>query len=246
MHLLYLDDSGSVKNPADRHIILAGVSVFERVPHWLSRALDKVAREVWPDSASGLEFRGVDILSGRKQWRKVKPDKRVAAYRAALEILAHSNQVRLFGAAIHKASVSPYDPMEFAFEQISNRFDRMLGRLHRAGDTQCGLVVLDKSSYETSLQALAVNFRTDGHRWGQTHNLSEVPLFVDSKATRMIQYADLIAHAVRRYYEKGDATFLDIIQTKFDASGGVLHSLVHYTPGGARCNCVSCRQRAGH
>ena len=30
MYLLYLDGSGSVKNPAERHFVLAGVSIFER------------------------------------------------------------------------------------------------------------------------------------------------------------------------------------------------------------------------
>ncbi len=57
-HLLYLDDSGSVGNAAEKHIILAGLSVFERMPHWLSRALDNVAKEVWPTDPQNLEFRG--------------------------------------------------------------------------------------------------------------------------------------------------------------------------------------------
>ena len=59
----------------------------------------------------------------------------------------------------------------------------------------------------------------------------------------MIQYADMVAHAVRRYYEKGDATFFDIFSSRFDAEGGVIHGLVHYTPVGANCNCLACRQR---
>ena len=43
MHILYLDDSGSVKNAEDKHIILAGVSVFERVPHWRTRGREFLA-----------------------------------------------------------------------------------------------------------------------------------------------------------------------------------------------------------
>jgi hypothetical protein len=246
MHFLYLDDSGSVKNPADKHIILAGLSVFERVPHWLSRALDKIAKDVWPQDPVNIEFRGVDIFSGRKQWRGVAQERRLAVYKEALEIIANSTHVRLFGAVIHKAARSPDDPMEYAFEVVSNRFDRMLRRLFLAGDNQRGLFVLDKSSYETSLQQLAVTFRTEGHRWGQLRGIAEVPLFVDSKATRMIQYADLIAYALRRYYEKGDSTHLDILKPRFDAEGGIIHGLVHYTPAGSGCNCISCRQKAAH
>ena len=30
MYLLYLDGSGSVRNPNERHFVLAGIAVFER------------------------------------------------------------------------------------------------------------------------------------------------------------------------------------------------------------------------
>ena len=38
MYLLYLDGSGSVKNPTERHFVLAGVAVFERqIYHLISK-----------------------------------------------------------------------------------------------------------------------------------------------------------------------------------------------------------------
>jgi hypothetical protein len=70
--------------------------------------------------------------------------------------------------------------------------------------------------------------------------------FASSKATRMLQYADLIAYAVRKYYENGDSTYFDLISHRFDAEGGVIHGLTHYTPPGANCNCICCRQRRTH
>ena len=37
--ILYLDDSGSVKNPRERHFVLAGIAVYERQAyHLISRA----------------------------------------------------------------------------------------------------------------------------------------------------------------------------------------------------------------
>jgi hypothetical protein len=241
MYLLYLDDSGSVQNAGDRHIILAGIAVFERKPHWFSKQLDTIAERVWPENPANLEFRGADILGGKKHWRGIGKNDRIEALRDALEAIGNSQQVHLFGAAIHKAALSPDDPMEYAFEQICNRFDRFLGRLHKAGNTQRGLVILDESSYETSLQGLARDFRIDGHRWGQLYNFSDVPLFVDSRATRMIQYADMIAYSTRRYFEHGDATYFDIFKHRFDSEGGVLHGLVHYTPSGEQCGCIACK-----
>lgn len=244
MHLLYLDDSGSVGNPQDKHIILAGFSIFERGGHWLSRSLDKLATKLWPDSPDTLEFRGADIRSGKKHWRGIGKDDRNDAFREALTLIANANGVRVFGAAVHKAARAPDDPMEFAFELNCNRFDRMLGRFHKQGNTQRGLIVLDESSYETSLQGLARDFRKHGHRWGNLHNIAEVPLFVDSRATRLIQFADLIAYALRRYYEFGEDDLSDIIKHKFDSVGGVVHGLSHYTPADQPCGCYCCRQRA--
>jgi hypothetical protein len=244
MYILYLDDSGSVKNAADKHIVLAGLAVFERQTYWLGKRLDELAGRMWPESPETLEFHGTDIRSGKRHWRGLEKASRVEAMKEALQYLARDRHVRLFGAAIHKAAYSPDDPMERAFEQVINRFDRYLGRLHKSGDTQRGLIVLDESSYETSLQALARDFRTSGHSWGTLKNISEVPLFVDSRATRLIQYADLVAYAMGRYYNKGDDEFSSIIASRFDHEGGVIHGLTHFTPPDQACNCYSCRQRA--
>jgi hypothetical protein len=244
MHLLYLDDSGSVGNPQDRHIILAGFSIFEREGHWLSKNMDELAEKIWPESPDSLEFRGADIRGGKKHWRGVGKEDRMDIYKEALTTLAQAKGVRIFGAVIHKAARAPDDPMDYAFEQVCNRFDLFLRRLHKQKDTQRGLIVLDKSAYETPLQGLARNFRSTGHRWGKLHNMAEVPLFVDSRATRLIQYANLVAYALRRYYENGDDTLSRLIAGKFDAVGGIIHGVTHFTPADQPCGCYCCRQRA--
>lgn len=244
MYLLYLDDSGSVRNASDRHVILAGFAIFERGGHWLGGALDKMAAEIWPTSPDSLEFHGTDIHSGKKHWRAVPKEDRERAYRDALGHLAAARGVRLFAVAIHKEAVSPRDPMEVAFEQIVSRFDQMLGRLHKAGDTQRGLIISDKSTYETSLQRLSVEFRRNGHSFGYLYNMADVPLFVDSKATRLIQLADLVAHSFRRLIELGDASRFDIIRNNFDSVGGTIHGLLHQIPVGEVCGCYACNHRA--
>ncbi len=95
----------------------------------------------------------------------------------------------------------------------------------RNNDRQRGLIIFDKASYETPLQSLASRFRSTGHRFGKVRNLSEVPLFLDSRASRLVQLADLIAYAIFRHLEHGDSRFFDRIQQRFDAEGGVCHGL---------------------
>ena len=106
------------------------------------------------------------------------------------------------------------------------------------------LFVMDESSYENTLQGLARRFRERGTRWGNLRNLSEVPMFVDSEASRIIQLADLLSWAVWRRYELGDTRFFDRIVGRFDAAGGVIHGLVHFKAPGTDCSCPACLSRA--
>ena len=156
----------------------------------------------------------------------------------------HTEQWRLFGVVVDKLALSPQDPVEYAFEQLCNRFDRFLARLYRQGINQKGLIVLDRSTQETRLQSLASEFRTLGHRWGVTRNLVDVPLFVDSKATRCIQYADLVAYSIRRKYESGDSEFFDAISGRFDSEGGIVHGLHHFRDLDVFCDCPGCVTRS--
>jgi len=86
-------------------------------------------------------------------------------------------------------------------------------------------MLFDKSSTERRIQTLAREFKYGGHKWGATRNYAEVPVFLDSKASRLVQLADLVAYAIFRYHEYDDATFYDVIKDCFDSEGGVQHGL---------------------
>jgi hypothetical protein len=106
------------------------------------------------------------------------------------------------------------------------------------------LVIMDEMHQEQPLQALARHFRLTGTRWGMLRNMAEVPLFVDSKASRLVQLADLVAYAIWRRYEHRDGRFFDPIVPFFDTEGGVIHGLVHSKPRTVSCFCPSCMSRA--
>lgn len=143
----------------------------------------------------------------------------------ALSVAGSNRDHRIFAVVVNKSAISPQDPVLYAFEQLTSRFDQFLARKYRQGDTQRGIILFDKSVHERSLQNLARDFRSVGHTWGVLRNLSEVPVFLDSKASRLIQLADLIAYAVLRRWEKNDSRFYDVIRDSFDKEGGVCHGL---------------------
>jgi len=166
---------------------------------------------------------------GNEGWDQYPFRDRVQAMCDALETCVcarHPRDLRLFGAVIRKAAVPGEDIAELAFEQICSRFDHYLARLYRnSGKPERGLMIFDKSSTERRIQTLAREFKYEGHTWGRTHNYAEVPVFMDSRASRSLQLADLVSYACFRYFERNDDLLFRKIEHCFDAEGGVTHGL---------------------
>lgn len=248
VHLLYLDDAGSVGNVKEDYLVLGGVSVFEAQSHWITRELDRLAESLSPGDPHGVEFHASETYARRSEpWKSLNREEARGAIKSVLDVLAGAyDTARAFACVVHKASFPDRDPMEIAFEDLCSRFDRYLQRLRSDGDRHRGLVILDKSAYETTLQRMSVDFRTLGTQWGVIRHLADTPLFVDSRASRVIQLADHVAYAVFRRYQARDAQYFDRIASKFDAEDGVVHGLAHKELRNAGCMCVACvSRRAG-
>lgn len=229
MHLLYVDESGSIDDPDQKHFVLAGVSVSERKTHWIEQDLHAIAARFNQADPHAIELHGSPMRGGRGDWRGFPVQDRLDALKDALRagvLKCGPKHTRLFGVVIRKSALPGTDPVQFAFEQLCSRFDLFLMRLHtKHKDTQRGLMLFDKSSTETRIQTLAREFKYTGHAWGRTRNYAEVPVFLDSRASRLIQLADLVAFAIYRKYEASDSTLFDVIADSFDREGNVVHGL---------------------
>ena len=112
------------------------------------------------------------------------------------------------------------------FTQVASRFDMFLGRMHRKHDSQRGIAIFDKSTRELTIQRASYIFSHVGHQWGgRLNNFATVPLFLDSKMSRLIQLADLIAFSIFRHFEYNDDTYFSIIKNCFDADEKNIHGL---------------------
>jgi hypothetical protein len=245
MHLLYLDDAGSAGNPLEQYLVLGGISVLEAQAEWFTRELDKLAASIDPADPAALEFHASEIFSRRTApWKGMTREEAQGVLKAVLGLIPASyDTARVFACAVHKASFPSQDPMELAFEDLCSRFDLYLSRLRSQGDRQRGLLILDKTARETSLQRLTREFRTLGTKWGVVRNLADIPFFVDSGASRLVQLADHVAHAVFRRYNAGDTQYFDIIAGRFDSSEGIIHGLAHKLIANAACLCPACLTR---
>lgn len=230
MYLLYLDESGSVDDPNSNFFVMAGVSVFERQTHWAETAMDHIAKRFEPNNASSLEFHATLMRSGREQWRFFEVTDRVQATVDVLNVLNNDhNAHKVFAVVIDKRVVPADQVISLAYERIAVCFDDYLARLYttsKGKNPQRGIVIFDKSIYEISLQQLSSSFKHHGHTTGQLRNFAEVPLFLDSKASRLIQLADVIAYWIYRRYAALDDRGFAMIETFIYGHAGQQQGLI--------------------
>jgi hypothetical protein len=245
MHILYLDDSGSERNPGEDYVVLGGISVYEAQADFFRQELDKLAQTIDPANPSKVEFHASEIFSRRTApWKGKQKEEAIGVIKAVLEVLAKSyDSARVFACAVHKKSFPGMDCTEIAFEDLCSRFDRYLSSLQASGDRQRGLIVLDKSAYETKIQDMVRIFQQQGTKYGYLRNLADIPFFVESRASRLIQIADHVAYAVFRRYNQHDTTYFDIIGPKIHAQDGIIHGLSHKYAQYSECLCPACLSR---
>jgi hypothetical protein len=247
MYLLYLDDSGSPANKNEKYFVLGGFIVHEKNLFWINQRLDELAKKYQENLTTVIEFHASAISGGRDMpWNNIKNKAiRFDILKDMLSIAADTrNDLRILACAVEKNSSPKLDPVERSFEDLCSRFNIFLKRKHAENNEMTnGLIILDESSYETTLQGLSKNFRTLGNKWGiTTNNIQEVPLFVNSKASRGIQLADHIAYSVFRRYEHDDLSYFNIIEGNLDADNEKIHGLCHITSN-QTCTCPYCIQR---
>jgi hypothetical protein len=240
VYLLYLDESGGENDPADRFFVLGGVAVFERQCYFLAQEFDKDQTKHFPN-IQPVEFHSTDIRGGKGFWRKLDRVVREAVLIDISQVLAssHSPGVVLFAAAIEKnARLFGEDAVKRATEEVCKRFDIILKRrFPDHGDPQRGLIVFAEGKYHLRSRLWVQGFRTLGTQWGVLTNPSDIPYFASTKETRLLQAADLVAHAVYIAHEKQNYSMVRQLLSRFVHKNGVLHGLVHVSDSKSNGDC---------
>jgi hypothetical protein len=226
LYLLYVDDAGSANGKFCNHRVLAGFAVYETQPIWIGRAIDDIVYNYIPTYPE-IELHGSPMRSGKGGWRGIPKTIRETIISDVLNLVAGNTGIRLFASIISKSATSGIDISGDLFTQVASRFDMFLGRIYKKNrEAQRGIAIFDKSTEELTIQRLSHVFTNTGHQWGKRlNNFAEVPLFLDSKMSRLIQLADLIAYAIFRNFEYNDSTYFSIIQNCFDADEKGIHGL---------------------
>jgi Protein of unknown function (DUF3800) len=270
MYLLFADESGT--HGGSPVFVVGGLAVHEHDAQNLQRSL---AAAVEPYaaaarlSAEDLELhaavmRNAEPPVGRQTGRHVSPwallprndrlncladaYRRIANFRPSDPDLP----TVAFGVALDlhfHSGLSTLERERFAYEVLLNKFDVMLKRKReRSLGANRGLVIHDRRVVaEKDIQQWTREWQKAAGTIGQLRNMADVPLFADSRASRLIQAADLISYALYRHYSSGrrNPDYVDRLWHKFDTVDGVMHGCVHYTPefGSGSCSCKPCQGR---
>ena len=248
MYVIYLDESGDPNgwNNNQDHFVLGGIAVHEGHIWHLGNILDDIQAEFFPDIPVPLKFHAVDIHNGRERFRsltEIERQRMLDAIYDAVSQTCYPNAV-LFATAMHISSVRNSDQaLRDTFEDVVQRVNTFLVRLHNQSNPQKGLLIIDRSqSTEARYRTLISDFRIHGTRYGYIGNIVDIPYFSQSSETRLLQLADLIAYAVFRYYERGDDQFLTRIMPRFDRRNPnhPPDGLKHIIRTSEACRCVAC------
>jgi hypothetical protein len=247
MYILYLDESGELKNAAETHFVLGGMAVFERRVYYLAGEVERVHNAHLPGAAPPVELHAADIRTGRNRWRALARPERDSLLSDIYEVIGNASRpgVVAFAVVVNKQDQKGADEevYDHALEEVCNRFDLFLARWASQQEEQRGLLVFDESRLEKRALALTNQYMTTGTKWGRLRRLTDVPYFASSSTTRMLQLADFVTYAVFRRYEYGDSKYLDIILPRFDEDSGTIYGLVHLSRGFASCLCPACMSR---
>lgn len=271
MYLLFVDESGTHDN--SHAFVLGALAIHEDDAARLQKQLDDLVIKALghvPVNLEEYELHAGEMRNAKKPkltsqgkvsiWTPVARSLRLSLLKDAYTLLAHFQPTNpmlahsLFGVVVDKtfhSSDSQLERERFAYEVLLNKFDVMLKDLRvRAGLPNRGLVIHDRRVVaEQDIQSWTTEWRAAAGKVGQLRNLADVPLFTDSRATRLLQVADLVSYSLfRKYNPDGpDDQYVQPIWPLFHRSEGKLHGCVHFTPkfGAGACVCEPCQSRLG-
>jgi hypothetical protein len=220
VYVLYVDESGSHGlSHNNRAYVIAGVAIHEADIAALGDRLRDIVKEVVPEGelAGPYELHAAELRRPRagSPWKGSDGQMRRKLLERALHAIAdfeeHDPQRPL---RVFVDVLAPDGPHEReAYGRLMNRFDDWLADLGERG-----IVISDVSWREEDIQAWARRWRRSASEWGTLDQLVEVPLFADSKASRLLQAADLMAWSCWRRFgvEPADDHWWGIIAPRVD------------------------------
>lgn len=199
MKILYLDESGTANAQDQKYFVLASLIVTLEQKTIIETILADLVKKYPYDIPLEAEIHANVIFSGRGVWRKNNKNDRIDLIKNCL-----TNVFEKIGHDFYSYSYIEAKNKGHIYSITLSAIDHFDSQLRN--EKNIGLVISDKNSYEIGIQESVIS--------NKMKNLIEPPLFIDSRFSRLIQFADLIAYSVYRHLEKNDNQFYSILRNK--------------------------------
>lgn len=174
---------------------------------------------------------------------------RMSVLRECADLIGGWTDIRLFAEAVDKTHSygllsAKRTPFEFAFTELIQRFEYFLRNRGAAIDQFLqGMLIQDNNdTLAGKLTDLMRRFHREGTAWTNIDHIIETPFFVDSTLTSMVQLADIVGYATRRFFENGETDLFDRIYGRFDRTPKGVVGIRHFTT--TSCVCRVCQEHA--
>lgn len=203
--LVFVDESGAL-NPGDPNprATLVAVCVAESLSHAINQQLYDVMRKVYPQhDPLTIELKAATYLSKRQFERS--PERRAVV--SEVTAILESSPVAVFAIQMSRPSAKPNwlrTVLTPHYRLLTERIELYMRQAEPAGfakilfdERDPGADAADSRSFRTF-----VSSTEEGRTW---RHVIDTPFFVSSAITPGIQFADLMAGAVRLYVQLEDA-----------------------------------------
>lgn len=245
MYLLYADESGDLAGPDSSVFVVGGIAVHEDAVRPLAGEVNGTINQYAGRQAGmQVEVHGSPMRGGRGEWKRISSSKRHGLAHALLKLVVDwqhkgtGSKIQPFAIVIDRDHSQ--SPTETSYGELLFMFDGFLRDGRRDGDPHNGILIADRSRYEKTLQAWVEIARARYTRPKgdprRLYALAETPFFVDSRSTRLMQIADLVAYSLYRGYNADDWSWASSLMPALLPDPV---RLVHFTSR-SKCECPAC------
>jgi len=246
VYLLYADESGDLRDPPITHFVVGGIAVHEDAVRPLAGRINgRINAFVGSRLGKQLEIHGGPMRFGGGLWERIPENKRNGLARSLMRVIrdweheASRSAVQPFVIALDRDFTAA--PTETAYGELLYLLDIFLRTGRRRGEPHNGILVADRSRYQRTIEAWVQLARARARLPRQDprrlYALAEAPFFIDSRSTRLMQLADLLAYAVFRGLSANDWNWAnEIVPALMDAEP---RRYLHLTRDEA-CGCAAC------
>lgn len=235
MHLIYFDESGNTGSNLDDKqqpiFVLAGLIIPDRVWSNVEQELENVIATYFPHPRrENFEIHGTDIRSGRKDFKNMRVDDRVALRDAWFHVARRYNLKLVYRAVVKSdfqnwlqywGSTGAINPHVIVFRLVAQIINRYLQDLPI---NELGIFISDENKEVTYDVEQSVRMLRELPGTLQLDRVIEKGFFIESSKSLMLQLCDLcVLSARKREEQKAGLSIKAIDQSGIDGIEQLIH-----------------------